>query len=276
MPCPSSLPNPVVGYLAGLGLAPPAQPHPAAFFDPPSTTLTAHPQTALTPICEQAQEFIHALLPPWGEHHVYRTFAVGLAIAELAGWTTAPLSEELGWSRELWFLTAILHDIGWDAQEVLRSRLSFEIYGGVKAREVLMGWGASQEIADEVCEAVIRHTDAEATTGGVRLMTALTQIGAGHDLLGFAVPGFLNAEDNRIINERWPRLGIAQQLKTDLENELSHKPGCLTSKWSAHFLNGGLVEIACYHGLEGEAADDAEWKERRKTVAVDVYGYRRV
>ena len=158
MPCPSSLPNPIFAHLAGLGLAPPAQPHPAAFFDPPSATSTAHPPTALTPICAQAQEFIHALLPPWGEHHVYRTFAIGLAVAELAGWTVAPLADELGWSRELWFLTAILHDIGWDAQEVLRSRLSFEIYGGVKAREMLMGWGALQDVADEVCKAVIRHT----------------------------------------------------------------------------------------------------------------------
>jgi cyanamide hydratase len=227
----------------------------------------------LTPICDHAQEFIHALLPPWGEHHVYRTFAFGLAVAELAGWTTSPQSEELGWSRELWFLTAILHDIGWDAQDNLKSRLSFEIYGGIKAREMLMGWGASQEVADEVCEAIVRHTDGAATTGSLRLMTALTQIGAGHDLLGFAVPGYLHPDDNRIINARWPRLGFADQVTHYMENELQHKPGCITSKWAADILSG-VHGVECYKGLEGEAGDDAEWKERRKTVVVDTYGYR--
>lgn len=155
MHCPSSLPNPLLAHIASLNLAAPSHSHPTTFFDPPSS---AQSQTELSLICGKAQEFIHALLPAWGENHVYRTFAVGLAIAELAGWTTSPKAEELGWSRELWFLAAILHDIGWDMQENLNSRLSFEIYGGVKAREMLMKWGASQEVADEVCEAIVRHT----------------------------------------------------------------------------------------------------------------------
>lgn len=90
-------------------------------------------------------------------------YANGLAIADLAGWSTAQHGSEngaeaLGWNRELWFLTAMLHDIGWDDQENLKTRLSFEIFGGIKARELLMRWGAPQEVADEVCESVIRHT----------------------------------------------------------------------------------------------------------------------
>lgn len=96
-------------------------------------------------------EFIHALLPPWAENHCYRVYANGLAIADLAGWSTAQHGSEngaeaLGWNRELWFLTAMLHDIGWDDQENLKTRLSFEIFGGIKARELLMRWGAPQEV----------------------------------------------------------------------------------------------------------------------------------
>ncbi|KAG8995706.1 hypothetical protein FRB94_008860 [Tulasnella sp. JGI-2019a] len=277
MPCPSSsLSNPVFGYLAALKLAPPSYTHQSAFFDPPSTKSSVYPQTALTPLCEKAQEFIHALLPPWGENHVYRCFAIGLAISEHAGWTKSPRSEELGWDRELWFLAAILHDIGWDMQEDLKTRLSFELYGGVKAREILMGWGASQEVADEVCESICRHTDFGANTGNVRLMAALIQIGAGQDLRGFAVPGFLHLEDNRLINERWPRLGIAQQLEKDLKREMKVKPGCITTKWAAELLDGGMVGVECYIGLEGEPVDDEDWKDRRKTLAVDTYGYRQV
>lgn len=165
MKCPGSLPNSIYPHIFSLNLTPPSKPHSTTFFDPPTST-TVDKSTPLTPICERAAEYIHALLPPWAENHCYRTYAYGLAIADLSGWSSsAPENEfgaeELGWNRELWFLTAILHDIGWDVQEVLKSRLSFEIYGGVKARELLMTWGASQEVADEACESIIRHTVSE-------------------------------------------------------------------------------------------------------------------
>lgn len=162
MPCPGSLPNPIHGYIASLRPTVPASaPHPTSFFDPPSES----DNTPLSPIVAHAKSFIHDLLPAWAENHVYRTYAFGLVAADFAGWSHSKPGEEhgaekLGWDRELWFLTAVLHDIGWDAEGNLRedSRLSFEIYGGIKAREFLIGWGASQEVADEVCESIIRHT----------------------------------------------------------------------------------------------------------------------
>lgn len=156
MHVPASLPNPVNEYLASLKLAPPTKPHAPSFFDPPSPS---DPPSRLGPVVEEAKKFIHALLPPWGENHVYRTYAFSLAIAEVAGWSSpGPEADRLGWDKETWFLAAILHDIGWDAQENFESRLSFEIFGAVKARELLLKWGASQEVADELCESIIRHT----------------------------------------------------------------------------------------------------------------------
>jgi hypothetical protein len=186
-------------HIADLKLRAPSKAQHPSFFDPPSPSSGLF--TSLTFICERAREFIHTLLPLWAENHCYRTYAYGLAIADLAGWSTTNLgnpygADALGWDKELWFLTAILHDIGWDAQENLQTRLSFEIFGGIKARELLMSWGAPQQIADEVCESIIRHTvsgvctcegplplifimttkDSQAPTGGVRLMAALIQV----------------------------------------------------------------------------------------------------
>lgn len=136
MPAPESLPNPVTEYLTSLQLKPPSKAHDRSFFDPPSNT-----STRLGPIVEEAKKFIHALLPAWAENHVYRTYAFALAIAETAGWTKAGEADRLGWDKELWFLVAVLHDIGWDAVANFESRLSFEIFGGVKARELLIKWG---------------------------------------------------------------------------------------------------------------------------------------
>ena len=159
MPCPGSLPNPIRGYIASLQST--KTPHPPSFFDPPSDSNN----TPLSPIVARAKSFIHQLLPPWAENHVYRTYAFGLVAAEFAGWSHSSPdevhgAEKLGWDKDLWFLTAILHDIGWDSKVNLReeSRLSFEVYGGVKARELLLEWGANGEVADEVCESIIRHT----------------------------------------------------------------------------------------------------------------------
>lgn len=158
MNCPGSLPNPVSEFIVSLDLPSPT-PHPKSFFDPPSVDI----KTRLSPVVARAKTFVHDLLPAWAENHVYRTYAGGLIAADIAGWSKSNPgkqygAEALGWDKELWFLTAILHDIGWDAEENLKSRLSFEIFGGVKARDLLFLWGADQQTADEVCESIVRHT----------------------------------------------------------------------------------------------------------------------
>ena len=292
MPCPGSLPNPIHNYIASLRpTVPPSTPHSPSFFDPPSESLSP-----LSPIVARAKSFIHELLPPWAENHVYRTYAFGLVAADFARWSHSKPDEEhgaekLGWDKELWFLTAILHDIGWDAEGNLSkdSRLSFEIYGGVKAREFLLGWGANQEVADEVCESIIRHTvtistslypfllfmlhdqdSAPTTAGSVRLMCALTQVsplsaiapqdlpnyihklGALHDLVGVGIPtGWLHPTDNITICERWPRVGIAQHCPDFIDKELGQKPGCLSYKWGGETLRQKMKDVECFKGLEG-------------------------
>lgn len=134
-----SIPNPVSDHLIGLALVPPTSGHDPAFFNPPSSYDTSGD---LGPVIDQARVFIHALLPPWAENHVYRTYAFCLAIAELAGWSREE-AKRLGWDKEIWFLTALLHDIGWDAKDNFETKLSFEIFGGIKARELLVRWGGS-------------------------------------------------------------------------------------------------------------------------------------
>ena len=142
----TSLPNPILAHVDGLDISA-TEKHLSTFFDPPTGTLP-----------ERALQTIEALLPKWAVHHCLRVWAFGLVIAEAAQWSVGPKATSLGWDRTLWFLVAILHDIGWDEEGSLNSRLSFELYGGIKAREWLLEWGASQDIADEVCEAIVRHT----------------------------------------------------------------------------------------------------------------------
>jgi len=251
-----ALPNPVSAYIASIAIPPPSAARPISFFDPPTTKLAS-----------KAAEFIHALLPAWGENHCYRTYAFGLAIADSAGWTSSPAAQEYGWDKELWFLTAILHDIGWDEVENFKTKLSFEIFGGIKAREVLLAWGANPDVADEVCEAIIRHTDGMSTSGGTRIMGALCQMGALHDLLGVSTPSLIHHSENTAICTRWPRLGLALNTASFLERELSDKPGCLVAKNGAeHVIQAMKQPVHAFEGLEGERVEDEGWKARRKDV----------
>ncbi|KAH8918051.1 hypothetical protein BT69DRAFT_1323113 [Atractiella rhizophila] len=136
-----TIPQTIRSQLANGKFPPPAFaiPNPADFFSIPSTPLT-----------QKSIVLMENLLPKWGLNHCYRTFCYALAIAELTGWNKSPHAEELEWDREAIFLACILHDIGWDEKDCIRddaklSRLSFEIFGGIKAREGLLKWGATHE-----------------------------------------------------------------------------------------------------------------------------------
>ncbi|KAH8918050.1 hypothetical protein BT69DRAFT_609657 [Atractiella rhizophila] len=183
----STVPSPAYLYLSSLNLPPPSSPllNTAGFFDVPSTPLT-----------KKAVALMENLLPTWGLNHCYRTFCYALAITSAARWDRSPQAEKFGWDREAIFLACFLHDIGWDEKEAegedgKRSRLSFEIFGGIKAREALLKWGANRSLADEVCEAIVRHTERE-HSGGIRLLQACVNLGAGQDIVGWAVPSLMN------------------------------------------------------------------------------------
>lgn len=53
----------------------------------------------------------------------------------------------------------MLHDIGTAEAYFKSTRMSFDIYGGIIAREVLKGLGSTNDQAEAVAEAIIRHQD---------------------------------------------------------------------------------------------------------------------
>jgi HD superfamily phosphodiesterase len=124
-----------------------AKPHQTSFFSPP----TPSEPTPLTPIVVKVIQLIRNSLAPTADNHSYRTWLWGLLFADYVGWT-----KEKDWNAELWYITALLHDLG--CSEEYHSKMSFELVGGIKAREYLLQWGADEADADEVCEAIVRHT----------------------------------------------------------------------------------------------------------------------
>lgn len=127
---------------------------------PPFIPVTETP-VPTTPLAQRVQAYARQHLPEPMYHHSLRVYHYGLAIKKyrFPSWS---------FSDETYFLACLLHDIGATEENLQKTRLSFEFYGGFLALEVLRDAAASssspdaiapQEQAESVAEAIIRHQD---------------------------------------------------------------------------------------------------------------------
>lgn len=63
------------------------------------------------------------------------------------------------YDAETYYLTCLLHDIGTADAFLATTKMSFEFKGAIVAREILLKYGAEEDQADGVCEAIVRHQD---------------------------------------------------------------------------------------------------------------------
>lgn len=130
-------------------------------FPPSSIPL---PDTALA---KRVQAYAKAHLPEPTYNHSLRVYYYGQAIKRYRFTSpSSPSSSAAEWafSDETYFLSCLLHDIGTTEENLRKTRLSFEWYGGFLALDILQnGDGddavAPREQAESVAEAIIRHQD---------------------------------------------------------------------------------------------------------------------
>lgn len=87
-------------------------------------------------------------------NHSHRVYILSLALLH----THFPT-----WSFDLttYYLTCILHDIG-TANKYLSAKatkMSFEFKGAIVARQLVLDNGGKEDMADGICEAIVRHQD---------------------------------------------------------------------------------------------------------------------
>ncbi|RAL16608.1 cyanamide hydratase [Aspergillus homomorphus CBS 101889] len=99
-----------------------------------------------------------------------------------------------------WALTCLLHDLGTGEENLTATRMSFDIYGGIKALYVLEDFGATTDQAEAAAEAIIRHED-------MGVDGAITYFGQ----LGFKK--LVHDTTRRLINEAHPRLQMEELVK---------------------------------------------------------------
>ncbi|PGH11080.1 hypothetical protein AJ80_07268, partial [Polytolypa hystricis UAMH7299] len=98
-------------------------PSPSTPAPPLPTTTTPTPTTLLA---QRIQAYAKTHLPPPTFNHSMRVYHYGLAIKRyrFPTWT---------FDDETYFLSCMLHDIGTTEENLLKTRMSFELFGGLVA-----------------------------------------------------------------------------------------------------------------------------------------------
>lgn len=136
-----------------------------------------------------------------------------------------------------WALTCLLHDLGTAEANLTATRMSFDIYGGIKALHILKEFGASTDQAEAAAEAIIRHEDM-GVDGTITYIGQLIQLATTYDNTGFHPHvgdfGQMIHETTRTeINEAYPRMKWCKFFASVIRKEEQIKPWC----HSTHLVN---------------------------------------
>lgn len=130
-------------------------------------------------------------------------------------------------------LTCLLHDLGTSVENLSATHMSFEFYGAIKALQVLRDAGSTQDQAESICEAIIRHQDL-GTEGNITFLGQVIQLATIYDNVGKHpnVENFgdiIHAETRDDVNKEFPRMEWLSCFAHTIREEEHLKPWCHTT-----------------------------------------------
>ncbi|KAG6368899.1 hypothetical protein INS49_003117 [Diaporthe citri] len=136
-------------------------------------------------------------------------------------------------SPSTWALTCLLHDIGTAESHSTSARMSFDIYGGIRAMEVLRVLGGRADQAEAVAEAIVRHQDM-GLDGTITFLGQLVQLATlynnvraydGIEYFG----GWVGEATRDSVNTAFPRRGWCSWFARAVRKEVADRPWCHTT-----------------------------------------------
>ncbi|OAL70940.1 urea hydro-lyase/cyanamide hydratase [Trichophyton violaceum] len=188
---------------------------------------TPIPQTILA---GRIQGYARVHLPTPTFHHCMRVYHLGIAMKRYAFPTWA-------FTDETYFITCMLHDIGTTENHLRASRMSFELYGGFIAMDLLQypinehastiidpekRVTASNALAESVVEAIMRHQDIR-DTGKITALGQLIQLATIFDNIG-GHEQLLSPETVKDVIKHYPRMQWNNCFAATIRKEISLKP----------------------------------------------------
>lgn len=121
-------------------------------------------------------------------------------------------------------LACLLHDIGATPANMHATRMSFDLYGGILALNLIEDAGGQKDQAEAVAETVIRHQDL-GTEGSITLLGQVIQLATLYDNVG-AHPGIVHETTRESVIAKYPRDGWLGCFAKTVEEEMRIKPWC--------------------------------------------------
>lgn len=128
---------------------------------------------------------------------------------------------------EVVFVTSLLHDIGTTDENMKATKMSFEFYGGLLSRDLVLGQTKNQDYAEAVSEAIIRHQDL-GESGYITTLGLILQIATTLDNIG-ANTNLIHIDTLDAVNKKYGREGWASCFGGAIDNENKLKPWGHTS-----------------------------------------------
>ncbi|KAH8431617.1 putative cyanamide hydratase [Aspergillus melleus] len=184
------------------------------------------------PTVAKTLEYAKKTLHPETFNHSMRVYFYGMAITK----QQFP-DKHAALNPATWALACLLHDLGTAEENLTATRMSFDIYGGIKALIVLKDFGATTDQAEAAAEAIIRHEDM-GVDGTITYIGQLIQLATTYDNTGIHPHvtdfGSMIHESTRAeINEAYPRMKWCTFFSATIRKEESIKPWC----HSTHLVN---------------------------------------
>jgi hypothetical protein len=151
-------------------------------------------------------------------HHSVRSYFFGAAWAEARG---------LDFDRELFFVSALLHDLALTPPFDSHT-LSFEEAGGHLARVFTAGLGWPTERRDRAAELIVLHMRDDVAPE-VDVESRLLQVGTSADVSGAGLEDFDPSFTHALVGA-YPRLGFAASFVRLFREQAERKPGCAAAE----------------------------------------------
>jgi cyanamide hydratase len=196
----------------------------------PSLVMVADIKLPETSLAKRVHEYAKTELREETFNHSMRVYYFGRAIQsqQFPHW-------EL--SAETYFVTALLHDIGTTEKNMAATKMSFEFYGGLLARNLLIQ--DDVELAEAVAEAVIRHQDL-GTTGKITSLGLLIQLATILDNMGSHADLIHQGTIDDVV-AAYPRKKWSSCFAATIREENRQKPWCHTTALGEEDFPNGVL-----------------------------------
>ncbi|EMG50965.1 DDI3 Cyanamide hydratase DDI3 [Candida maltosa Xu316] len=192
---------------------------------PNPTQPTPHLSTTLplntSPLSKFVYEYAKEKLPIETLNHSIRVYFYSIAIIrdQFPQWTL---------NNEVVFVTSLLHDIGTTKENMHNTKLSFETWGGILSRDLILEQtNGNRDYADAVCEAIVRHQDL-GESGYITTLGLILQISTILDNAGLNTE-LIHGDTLDAVNKAYSREGWLGCFANAIDYENEVKPWGHTS-----------------------------------------------